>query len=200
MASSGKAASIQIGTQVPIITTQQTAPDGTIGGNSTLLQDVQYRNTGVVLTINPTINSNRRVELEIQQEVSEAQVNNISEVQSPLILTRSINTTLSLDDGQTALLGGLISENFSDSENGIPILKDIPIIGNAFKTTSRGRNRTELIVLMTPYIIESAETAQALRNAFQDKLTGITTIPKESIRDAVSDVRVDVPPPADPEN
>jgi general secretion pathway protein D len=174
VASSGKPASIQIGTQVPIITTQQTAPDGTIGGTSSILQDVQYRNTGVVLTIQPTINSSRRVELQVQQEVSEAQVNNISDVQSPLILTRGINTNLSLDDGQTALLGGLISENFSNSENGIPLLKDIPVLGNLFKTTSRGRNRTELIVLLTPYIIESAETANALRDAFQEKLTGIT--------------------------
>jgi general secretion pathway protein D len=174
VASNGKAASIQIGTQVPIITTQQTAPTGTTGGTSNILQDIQYRNTGVSLTIDPTINSNRRVELQIGQEVSEAQVNNVSDVQSPLILTRSINTTLSLDDAQTALLGGLISENVSRSENGIPILKDIPLLGNVFKTTTRGRNRTELIVLLTPYIIESAETAEALRDAFRDQLVGLS--------------------------
>ncbi|MDX2143307.1 MAG: secretin N-terminal domain-containing protein [Rhodospirillaceae bacterium] len=171
VASSGKAASINIGTQVPIITTQQTSPLGQVGGTSALLQDIQYRNTGVNLIINPTINSNRRVELQIQQEVSEAQVNNVSSVQSPLILTRSINTSLSLDDAETVLLGGLISENISNSENGIPYLKDIPMLGNLFKSTSTGRNRTELIVLLTPYIIESAETSRAIRDAFRDKLT-----------------------------
>jgi general secretion pathway protein D len=174
VASNGKAATINIGTQVPIITTQQTAPTGTIGGTSTLLQDIQYRNTGVNLTIDPTINSNRRVELKIAQEVSEAQANNVSDVQSPLILTRSISTTLSLNDSQTALLGGLISENVSRAQNGIPFLMDIPFIGNAFKTTTRGRTRTELIVLLTPYIIESSETAAALRDAFRDQLPGIT--------------------------
>jgi general secretion pathway protein D len=179
VASSGKPAAIQVGTQVPIITTQQTAQSGTTGGTSNLLQDIQYRNTGVTLTIAPTINSNRRVELQIQQEVSEAQVNNISDVQSPLILTRSINTTLSLDDAETVLLGGLISENFSKGENGIPFLKDIPVLGNLFKTTSRGRSRTELIILLTPYIIESAETARALRDAFRDQLTAIPRPPEQ---------------------
>ncbi len=184
--SNGKSASIQIGTQVPIITTQQTAAQGTVGGTSTLLQDIQYRSTGVNLTITPTINSNQRVELVVAQEVSEAQVNSVSNVQSPLILTRSINTTLSLNDAQTALLGGLISENVSRSENGIPILKDIPFIGNAFKTTTKGRNRTELIVLLTPYIIESSETAEALRDAFRSQLTGLIPIPaKEKLAETL---------------
>ena len=173
VASSGKTASIQIGTQVPIITTQQTSPMGTVGGTSALLQDVQYRNTGVILSIEPIINSNRRVELSIEQEVSEAQVNDVSEVQSPLILTRSINTSLSLDDGETVLLGGLISENFSTSQNGIPFLMDIPVLGNLFKTNSVGRNRTELIVLLTTYIIDRPETARALRDAFRERLTGL---------------------------
>lgn len=191
VASSGKPANIGIGTQVPIITTQQTSPTGTVGGTSALLQDIQYRNTGVILSIQPTINSNRRVELAVSQEVSEAQVNNVSEVQSPLILTRNINTTLSLDDAETVLLGGLISENFSAGENGIPFLKDIPLLGNIFKTTTKGRNRTELIVLLTPYIIESAETARALRDAFREQLTGLLP-PSAEVLDTK-------PPPPAPE-
>ncbi|MSO98465.1 MAG: hypothetical protein EXR11_09650 [Rhodospirillaceae bacterium] len=176
VASSGKPASIQIGTQVPIITTQQTSPTGTVGGTSALLQDIQYRSTGVSLRINPTINSSRRVELEVSQEVSEAQTNNVSNVQSPLILTRNIQTTLSINDGETVMLGGLISENVSKSENGIPLLMDIPVLGNIFKMTSRGRNRTELIILITPYIIESAETARTLRDAFRERLTGLPSV------------------------
>jgi general secretion pathway protein D len=155
LAASGKTATMQVGTQVPIITTQQTAPDGSIGGTSNILQQVQYRNTGVVLTISPVVNSSRRVELTVSQEVSDAQSNDTSDIQSPLILTRSIETTLSVDDGETVLLAGLISENFSDGESGIPYLKDIPILGNLFKTQSRAVNKTELIILLTPYIIDS---------------------------------------------
>ncbi|MDX2225451.1 MAG: secretin N-terminal domain-containing protein [Rhodospirillaceae bacterium] len=170
VASSGKAANIQVGTQVPIITTQQTAPDGTVGGNSSLLQDIQYRNTGVNLSVTPAINSNRRVDLTIAQEVSEAQANRISTVQSPTIFTRAIQTTLALNDGQTVLLGGLISENFSKGDTGVPMLKDIPILGSLFKTQSTGRTRIELIVLLTPYIIDGPESAQFVRDAFKNDL------------------------------
>ena len=120
VASSGSSATMQVGTQVPIVTTQQTAPDGSVGGTSNILQSVQYRSTGVILTIEPTINSSRRVELTVSQEVSDAQSNDISDIQSPIILTRSINTTLALDDGETVLLGGLISENYSTGETGFP--------------------------------------------------------------------------------
>src|SRR5581483_2266855 len=117
-----------------------------------------------------TINSNRRVELTVSQEVSDAQQNTVSGVQSPIIITRSLSTTLSLDDGQTALLGGMISENYSRGNTGIPYLKDIPILGNLFKNSSSSIQRTELIVLLTPYIIDGAETARQIRDAFRAQL------------------------------
>ena len=155
VAASGKSATMQVGTQVPIITTQQTAPDGSTFGTSNILQQVQYRSTGIVLNIQPIVNSSRRVELTVSQEVSDAQNNDTSNIQSPIILTRGIETTLSVDDGETILLAGLISENFSEGDVGIPFLKDVPLIGNAFKTQSRALQKTELIVLLTPYIINS---------------------------------------------
>ncbi len=167
---SGSAASINVGTQVPIITTQQTAPSGTVAGTSNILQDVQYRSTGILLNIKPTINSNRRVELSVAQEVSSAVANNISKVDSPIIQQRSITTNLSLGDGDTALLGGLISENYNDGDSGVPYLKDIPILGNLFKNRSKSLGRTELIVLLTPYIIDSPEAAHAVRDAFKSRM------------------------------
>ncbi|MEQ8733640.1 MAG: secretin N-terminal domain-containing protein [Rhodospirillaceae bacterium] len=170
VAASGKTATMQVGTQVPIITTQQTAPDGSTNGTSNILQQVQYRNTGVVLTISPVVNSSQRVELTIQQEVSDAQANDTSGIQSPLILTRGFSTTLSIDDGETVLLAGLISENFSKGNNGIPYLKDIPLLGNLFKNQSQGLNRTELIVLLTPYIIDNRDTSRLVRDAFRSQL------------------------------
>ena len=168
--SSGNTASINVGTQVPIITTQQTDPSGQVGGTSSILQSIQYRSTGVTLNIEPTINSNRRVELTVSQDVSEAQANSLSGIQSPIILTRAIQTTLSLSDGETVLLGGLISENYSTGNSGFPYLKDVPLLGNLFKTESRGVDRTELIVLLTPYIIDSPETSRQVRDAFRNKL------------------------------
>ena len=124
----------------------------------------------MTLNIEPTINSSRRVELTVSQDVSEAQANSLSGVQSPIILTRAIQTTLSMSDGETVLLGGLISENYSAGESGVPYLKDIPILGSVFKTQSRGIDRTELIVLLTPYIIDSPETARQIRDSFRSRL------------------------------
>jgi general secretion pathway protein D len=174
VAASGKTASMQVGTQVPIVTTQQTAPDGSTNGTSNILQQVQYRNTGVVLTISPIVNSSRRVELTISQEVSEAQANDTSDIQSPIILTRGFETTMSIDDGETVLLAGLISENYSSGDSGIPYLKDIPVLGNLFKSGSQSVQKTELIVLLTPYIIDSTGTSRQVRDAFRSQLSGLT--------------------------
>ena len=193
--SSGKPASINVGTQVPIITSQEASPTGgTVGGNTSILQSIQYRNTGIILNIQPTINSNRRVELTVSQEVSDAQQNNVSGVQSPLIINRSLTTTLSLDDGQTALLGGMISENYSRGNSGIPYLKDIPILGNLFKNQSQSLQRTELIVLLTPYIIDSSETAAQVRDAFRTKL-GEWAAPVPAEPDALRPVSKTAPAP-----
>ena len=186
---SGNSASIQVGSQVPIITTQQTAANGAIGGTSNILQDVQYRNTGILLNIKPTINSSRRVELTISQEVSTAVANNISKVDSPVIQQRSIQTTLSLSDGETVLLGGLITDSFNSGDSGIPYLKDIPLIGNLFKNQSKSHTRQELIVLLTPYIVDGPEASRAVRDAFKMRLgewahTGIGATANDNARDA----------------
>jgi general secretion pathway protein D len=167
--SSGKPAAISVGTQVPIITAQETAA-GQVAGNTSILQSIQYRDTGVLLNIEPVINSNRRVELTVSQQVSSAQANNLSGVQSPLIINRSLQTTLSLNDGETVLLGGMIQENFSKGDSGIPYLKDIPFLGNLFKSGSQSIDRTELIVLITPYIIDGPDQARQVRDAFRSKL------------------------------
>ncbi|MGE3335103.1 MAG: secretin N-terminal domain-containing protein [Rhodospirillaceae bacterium] len=167
--SSGKPAAISVGTQVPIITAQETAA-GQVAGNTSILQSIQYRDTGVILNVQPVINSNRRVELTVSQQVSSAQANDLSGVQSPLIINRSLQTTLSLNDGETVLLGGMIQENFSKGNSGIPYLKDIPLVGNLFKSGSHSVDRTELIVLITPYIIDGPDAARNVRDAFRSKL------------------------------
>lgn len=167
---SGTEANFEVGTEVPIITTQQTNPQQQIGGTSGLLQSVQYRKTGVIMNVTPVVHSNNRVDLEITQEVSEADENTTSSITSPIILNRSLATTLSLEDGSTVLLGGLISQNNSFGNTGVPLLKDIPVVGQLFSNRTQTARKTELIVLITPYIIKNSQDAAQIREAFRARL------------------------------
>lgn len=152
----GKEATIRVGTEVPVVLSETTATDITnTTGQPSILRNVQYRNTGVLLSVKPTITSDDNLNIEISQELSEAQTNSVSNIDSPLILNRSINTILNIKSGQTVLLGGLISKNTSKSRSKIPFLGNLPLIGNLFSVDSKGKSKTELIILITPYIINN---------------------------------------------
>ena len=98
-----------------------------------------------------------------------------------LIQNRNVSTQLSLTDGQTLVIGGLISENRSSNDTGIPYLKDIPGVGQFFRNQSVSKDRTELLVFITPYVISSDADAAALTNQFQEKLKG-WNIPEGTLR------------------
>ena len=167
-ARSGGSAQIQVGSDVPIITSQR-ATDTQSGNNGTdILQSVDYRSTGVLLSIEPIVFGDNRVDLAITQEVSTAVQTTSSQISSPTISNRSVTTQLSLEDGATAILGGLIQNTTTRDETGTPILKDIPFIGNLFRNTTLSDNRTELIVLITAYVVRDGEE----KKAFTDELVG----------------------------
>jgi general secretion pathway protein D len=164
---SGGEARIQVGAQVPIVTSQGTSSQLQQQGTSAILQSIQYRDTGVILTVKPTIYAGNQVDLEIKQEVSEAVPNDTSQLSSPIINTRTVSTQLSLQDGATVLLGGLIMENATSTSAGIPGLKDIPGVGFLFGTQRVTKTRSELFVFITPYIISSNEDAAELTETFK---------------------------------
>jgi general secretion pathway protein D len=156
---SGGEAKIQVGAQVPIVTSQGTSSQLQQQGTSAILQSIQYKDTGVILTVKPTIYAGSQIDLEIRQEVSEAVPNNTSQLSSPIINTRTVSTQLSLQDGATVLLGGLIMENANSTSTGIPGLKDIPGVGFLFGNQNVMKTRSELFVFITPYIVNSGEDA-----------------------------------------
>ncbi len=169
MVKSGEEANIDVGTEVPTISSQSTSPIQT-GGNSNILQTVQYRKTGILLNIKPVVYSDDRVDLELRQEVSEAQpIGANSGVNSPAIFNRSVSTSLSLKDGSAILIAGLMSQKQTDSNSGIPYLKDIPLLGHAFKTTTRNNNKTELVLMIVPYIIETDTQADELTRSLSQR-------------------------------
>lgn len=175
LARNGDTATIQVGQEVPIVTSQQVAT-GTTGviiptpTTTTIPQSIQYKTTGVILNVRPVIYAGDRIDLEVSQEVSSAESTTTGVSTSPTFTTRKVQTRLSLKSGGMALLGGLISSTRSDGRTGIPFLKDIPLLGQAFRRDSDRNDRTELIVVITPWVISSEEDSQAILDAFKGQL------------------------------
>lgn len=170
MVKSGEEASIDVGTEVPTITARQTSPQQ-VEGNTGLLQSIQYRKTGIILSVKPTVYSDDRVDIELSQEVSEAlPLGDDDTTGSPSIFNRTVKTSLSLRDGGSIVLGGLMSNKQTNSDNGIPGLKSVPLVGNLFKSQTRKKNKTELVIMIVPYIVGSDQRAQELTQAIGDNL------------------------------
>lgn len=166
LVTNGNSANINVGTEVPVLTTQSNDVD-----TDRVLQSVQYRSTGVDLSITPTVNSHGIVSLRIAQSVSETSENGTSDLNSPLILNRSINTEVVAKSGETVVLGGLIRENNSYGTKAIPGLGSLPLIGGLFSSRSDSLTRTELVVLITPRIVHNTSDLEELRSIFQEELT-----------------------------
>jgi len=166
---SGSAAEILIGTDVPIITSQR-ASDNQTGGDTDVLQTVQYRQTGVILNVRPVVYGDNRIDIELYQEVSSQQPNTEAAIASPLILNRSVATQLSLQEGMTAVIGGLIQDTYSRDQRGIPGLKDLPFIGAAFRSEEVTGDKVELVILVTPYIIRDSEDMSAFAGAMSNSV------------------------------
>jgi general secretion pathway protein D len=162
-------ANINVGTQVPVLTSQSTAGIES-SGTTSLLQTVQYIQTGVILHIKPTINSKGMLTLQLTQTVSDAETNTTSSISSPIITTREIDTSVALKSGSSVLLGGLIQNQVSNNVSKVPGLGDIPLIGQLFKTTTRGTTRDELFIVITPHILTTAEEAEDATRNFKDLL------------------------------
>ena len=165
MVRSGQSANVSVGSEVPIISRQSTSDE--VAG---ILQDVQYRKTGITLDVTPTVYSDGRIDLEISQEVSQAAPTESSTINSPTILSRNLNTRLSLQDGSSILIGGLISNNATKGNSRIPILGDLPWIGHLFRVDSQSADRSELMVLIVPYLIKNGSQAEAITRAFRERL------------------------------
>lgn len=171
VALSGYEASIQVGEDVPVLTSQiSNANTGGANGSQGVLQTVQYRSIGIILRVRPIVHAGGRVDLEMSQEVSGVSSNNSGLGNSPVVTTRKVQTRLAAQDGSTMLIGGLIREQRDGSNAGVPFLKDIPVAGGLFRTSAgEAFNRTELVVLLTPYVMEDDFDSRAITSAFRSQ-------------------------------
>jgi len=172
IASDNVAANIQVGTEIPILTSRGVIPGGT-GGSSLFSNTIQNRSTGVILNVTPRINAGGWVTLEVRQEVSSPGPPPAAGIQSPSINIRSVDTQVTIKNGQTIAIGGIISETNGHSRNGVPLLSRIPGLGLLFGNTTREKSRTELIALITPQVIEDIDQAADLTEELKSTLKGL---------------------------
>jgi general secretion pathway protein D len=172
-------ASIKVGDSVPIRSSISTnLNNSTPGGIQT--SSIQMIDTGIHLAVRPRVNAGGLVSMDILQTVNQAKATtDISGIDSPTITKREIETSVVVQNGETIALGGLIKESNDYSRFGVPVLHEIPLFGSLFGSTSRNKDKTELVVLLTPRVMKSRQDAQDVTEEFKRKLSGIYVEPVE---------------------
>jgi general secretion pathway protein D len=170
-------ASLQVGQQVPVLTGQSTS---TLAPGAPTVNSVDYHETGVIMVVTPRVNSGGLVSLDIAQEVSSVAPAATNTVQgSPTFDDQVFRTRVAVQDGQTVGMAGLITDNAAVGNAGIPLLKDIPLLGTLFSTQSNTRDRVELLVMITPHVVRDQRDARALTEDLRGQLTGAALVPQQ---------------------
>ena len=178
-------ASLLVGDQIPIPTAQV---QSTASSDAPLVSTIQYVDTGVILKVTPRVNANGLITLDVSQEVSGVSNTSSTATSSlgPTITQRRIQSTVTVQNGETIALGGLIQDNNRTSKNGIPVLSDIPVLGNAFRSTDRSLQRTELLVLLSPRVLHNPSEARAATQELRGRLKALETTDPKTLRQPVS--------------
>jgi len=185
IAANNREASILVGTKVPFISSTR------LGNDISIDRAVQYQDVGTKLSIIPTINDDGYVSVQLLQEVSSLTQQTIAAALSaPVISTREASTRAILRDGQTVVIAGLIGEQRQTQEQGLPFLMDIPFLGALFKRQVTTRQRTELAIFVTPYLVRTDADADEIRERFRKRMEDRTP-------GALSDTPVGRKPPQD---
>jgi len=168
-----QSATLQVGNQVPITTGSASVLNAATASSNTIVNTVDYRNTGIILHVSPRVSSNGNVRLDIEQEISNVVPSTSSATSlTPTISERKVKSSISVANGQTVLLAGLIQDQRNESKSGIPILDDLKGIGDAFSNQDNTKSRTELIIFIRPQIIRDSLDAHAVAEELRSKLRG----------------------------
>ncbi|WP_156909314.1 type II secretion system secretin GspD [Ottowia thiooxydans] len=162
------AANISVGTQEPV-----NVGGGIVTGTVTTTGNIQYRDTGVMLGVTPSVNAGDLVTLDINQQVTDV-LNGDTATQQPKFTQRQIQSQVAVRSGDTVVLGGLIKDNASTGSSGLPVLSSIPIIGGLFGKQEKKSSRTELLVIFTPRVVRSDEDVRAISRELRDRMGGLT--------------------------
>ena len=172
----GQAARLQVGNLVPYLSQQS---QSTVTSTSAVINSINYQQTGVIMQVTPRVNKGGLVTLDIAQEVSDVASPTSGGINSPTFSERNVTSRVVVQDGQTIGLAGLIRDNVSRGNQGIPFLKDIPLLGLLAGTQTNARARTELLVLITPHVIHDQRDARNLTEDLRQELINAATTPAE---------------------
>lgn len=172
-------ATLEVGDQVPIITREA---QSVINPDSPTVNEIEFKNTGVILNVTPRINSNGLVTMEIQQEVSAVEnpsgQSSASTSLTPTISQRRVTSTVAVQSGQMVVLGGMIREEVNRAKSSIPVLNKIPYLGDVLGgETDSSRVRTELIVFIRPTVIRNPEDASDAAEALRASMNSLAPRP-----------------------
>ncbi|RYG26085.1 hypothetical protein EON82_04670 [bacterium] len=156
-------AEINISQSLPYITSSIQNVNGTFTNN------YQFTDVGIVLTVTPRITSNGMVAMDVEQTANDLQ--GYTEFNAPIINQRIANTQVSVKDGETIILGGIIRNSVNSDVRKVPVLGDIPLLGNLFRSTVKSKQKTELLVFLTPRIVRDADEAKKLREDVTGKMS-----------------------------
>jgi general secretion pathway protein D len=167
-----QSAILQVGNQVPVSTGSASVLNSATAASNTIVNTVDYRNTGIILHVSPRISANGDVRLEIEQEISNVVPGSGAANLTPTISERKVKSSISIANGQTVLLAGLIQDQKNENKSGIPLLDDLQGIGNAFSNQDNTKMRTELIIFIRPQIIRNSTDAHTIAEELRSKLRG----------------------------
>ena len=162
-----KKAILQIGDEVPIATQQATS---VLTPGAPVVNSISFRSTGVILGITPRVGDNGRVQLDIEQEVSDVKVTDTSNLDSPTISQRRVKTSVAVGDGESIVLAGLMRDRNEIQHNKVPLVGDIPVVGNLFKSKNDNISRTELFIAITPHVVKDPQQIRSIADEFRDRM------------------------------
>ncbi|MFF8801543.1 MULTISPECIES: type II secretion system secretin GspD [unclassified Methylobacterium] len=168
-----RTAKLQVGDQVPIV--QQTGQSA-LSANAPILNQIEMKDTGVILSVTPRVNKNGLVVLDINQEVSDVVKTTTSAINSPTIRQRRVATSVAVSDGHSLAIGGLVQEKAQIVNEVVPVLGDLPVVGPAFRNRVDERVRTELIVFIRPKVIRGTAEADRIAEDFRQQLKAMMPI------------------------
>ena len=173
-------ATLLVGDEIPVSTGTGNVLNSATSTSNTVVNSIDYRSTGIILRVIPRVSPNGNVRLDVEQEISQA-TNSTASTLTPTVSQRKVKSSVSVANGQTVLLAGLIQEKTELDRGGIPLLDQIPKVGDLFSHQTKSTVRTELIIFIRPQVIRDSVDASFVAEEFRTKLRGTIESPPPSL-------------------